>query len=180
MWSGLRGSNPLPQPWQGCALPDELNPHHRPLRKIKALAQASQRVWCLRSELNQRHGDFQSPALPTELQRQIIAAPPCCTCARTTLRPTLVPSDGEKEQVLLNRYLTLFILPYLHSFCQGLFMKKHNFFSCLVTVSFCAWTVIYSWQSVHEISNERQPYQVDMWTAAKRNRVFLDWNGQVF
>ena len=27
--------------------------------------------WCLRSESNQRHGDFQSPALPTELQRRI-------------------------------------------------------------------------------------------------------------
>ena len=27
MWSGLRGSNPPPQPWQGCALPNELNPH---------------------------------------------------------------------------------------------------------------------------------------------------------
>ena len=26
-WSGLRGSNPLPPPWQGGALPDELNPH---------------------------------------------------------------------------------------------------------------------------------------------------------
>ena len=35
-------------------LPDELNPH----------------IWCLRSESNQRHGDFQSPALPTELQRR--------------------------------------------------------------------------------------------------------------
>ena len=27
-------------------------------------------LWCLRSESNQRHGDFQSPALPTELQRR--------------------------------------------------------------------------------------------------------------
>ncbi len=27
-WSGLRGSNPLPPPWQGGALPDELNPHN--------------------------------------------------------------------------------------------------------------------------------------------------------
>ena len=27
LWSGLRGSNPPPQPWQGCALPNELNPH---------------------------------------------------------------------------------------------------------------------------------------------------------
>ncbi len=29
----------------------------------------SQTNWCLRSELNQRHADFQSAALPTELQR---------------------------------------------------------------------------------------------------------------
>ena len=56
-WSGLRGSNPPPPPWQGGALPNELNP----------------RKWCLRSESNQRHGDFQSPALPTELQRQPVA-----------------------------------------------------------------------------------------------------------
>ncbi len=27
-WSGLRGSNSLPPPWQGGALPDELNPHN--------------------------------------------------------------------------------------------------------------------------------------------------------
>ena len=27
LWSGLRGSNSLPPPWQGGALPDELNPH---------------------------------------------------------------------------------------------------------------------------------------------------------
>ena len=27
--SGLRGSNSLPPPWQGGALPDELNPHFR-------------------------------------------------------------------------------------------------------------------------------------------------------
>ena len=27
-------------------------------------------TWCLRSESNQRHEDFQSSALPTELQRQ--------------------------------------------------------------------------------------------------------------
>ena len=35
MWftvlSGLRGSNPPPQPWQGCALPNELNPHMPPV-----------------------------------------------------------------------------------------------------------------------------------------------------
>ena len=53
-WSGKRGSNPPPQPWQGCALPNELLP---------------QGVWCLRVDLNHRHRDFQSLALPTELPR---------------------------------------------------------------------------------------------------------------
>ena len=28
-------------------------------------------IWCLRTESNHRHGDFQSPALPTELPRQV-------------------------------------------------------------------------------------------------------------
>ena len=28
LWSGLRGSNSLPPPWQGGALPDELNPRY--------------------------------------------------------------------------------------------------------------------------------------------------------
>ena len=28
IWSGWRGSNSLPPPWQGGALPDELHPHH--------------------------------------------------------------------------------------------------------------------------------------------------------
>ena len=28
-------------------------------------------LWCLRTESNHRHGDFQSPALPTELQRHL-------------------------------------------------------------------------------------------------------------
>ena len=55
IWSGLRGSNSLPPPWQGGALPDELNPHK----------------WCFRTESNHRHEDFQSSALPTELQKQM-------------------------------------------------------------------------------------------------------------
>ena len=29
------------------------------------------KLWCLRSESNQRHADFQSAALPTELQRHV-------------------------------------------------------------------------------------------------------------
>ena len=33
-----------------------------------------ERFWCLRTESNHRHEDFQSSALPTELQRQIVAS----------------------------------------------------------------------------------------------------------
>ena len=61
-WSGRRGSNSLPRPWQGRALPDELRPQAAPLL---------QRLWCLRPGSNRRHADFQSAALPTELPRQM-------------------------------------------------------------------------------------------------------------
>ena len=36
---------------------------------IESLRFRLSRFWCLRSESNQRHADFQSAALPTELQR---------------------------------------------------------------------------------------------------------------
>ena len=62
VWSGRRGSNSLPRPWQGRALPDELRPQAAPLL---------QRLWCLRPGSNRRHADFQSAALPTELPRHI-------------------------------------------------------------------------------------------------------------
>ena len=38
---------------------------------IESLRFRNSRVWCLRSESNQRHADFQSAALPTELQRHV-------------------------------------------------------------------------------------------------------------
>ena len=80
LWSGLRGSNPPPPPWQGGALPNELNPQVPIFYNFSAGCRVCvetlinpSRDWCLRSESNQRHRDFQSLALPTELQRQIIA-----------------------------------------------------------------------------------------------------------
>ena len=51
IWSGRRDSNPRPSPWQGDTLPLS---HFRTF-------------WCPEAESNHRHGDFQSPALPTEL-----------------------------------------------------------------------------------------------------------------
>ena len=57
-WSGRRGSDSRPPPWQGGALPTELLPHERR---------------CLGAELNHRHCDFQSHALPTELPRHMMA-----------------------------------------------------------------------------------------------------------
>ena len=41
------------------------------LGKVALYRMSYARKWCLRSELNQRHADFQSAALPTELQRLI-------------------------------------------------------------------------------------------------------------
>ena len=53
---------------------DEARTRYLHLGKV-ALYQMSyaRTLWCLRSELNQRHVDFQSTALPTELQRQVAA-----------------------------------------------------------------------------------------------------------
>ena len=39
------------------------------MRNKKRLPQCDKRLWCLEPESNQRHEDFQSSALPTELSR---------------------------------------------------------------------------------------------------------------
>ena len=53
-WSGRRDSNSRRSPWQGDALP-----------------LSHSRIWCFRVESNHRHRDFQSLALPTELQKHM-------------------------------------------------------------------------------------------------------------
>ena len=42
------------------------------LGKVALYRMSYARKWCLRSELNQRHADFQSAALPTELQKHVL------------------------------------------------------------------------------------------------------------
>ena len=52
VWSGRRGSNSLPPPWQGGALPDELRPH----KKITE-DRFGDFWWLPQSDLNGRHPD---------------------------------------------------------------------------------------------------------------------------
>ena len=52
---------------------DEARTRYLDLGKVALYQMSYARKWCLRSELNQRHADFQSAALPTELQRHIEA-----------------------------------------------------------------------------------------------------------
>ncbi len=50
---------------------DEARTRYLHLGKVALYRMSYTRIWCLRSESNQRHADFQSAALPTELQRHI-------------------------------------------------------------------------------------------------------------
>ena len=43
-WSGLRGSNPRPQPWQGCALPTALSPRTRGIIYANLATNASENM----------------------------------------------------------------------------------------------------------------------------------------
>ena len=52
---------------------DEARTRYLDLGKVALYQMSYARKWCLRSELNQRHADFQSAALPTELQRHVEA-----------------------------------------------------------------------------------------------------------
>ena len=58
--------------------------------------------WCLRSESNQRHEDFQSSALPTELQRQM--------ATRKGLEPSTSGVTGRRSNQL--NYRAIFVSEY--------------------------------------------------------------------
>ncbi len=58
-----------------------LSCHRAPVRSLRQLG-PSPRKWCPGAESNHRHGDFQSPALPTELPGQRLAGASVCR-ART-------------------------------------------------------------------------------------------------
>ena len=48
---------------------DEARTRYLHLGKVALYQMSYTRIWCLRSESNQRHADFQSAALPAELRR---------------------------------------------------------------------------------------------------------------
>ena len=60
---------PHPFGWGGAG--DEARTRYLDLGKVALYQMSYARKWCLRSESNQRHVDFQSTALPTELQRHM-------------------------------------------------------------------------------------------------------------
>ena len=61
------------------------------------------RIWCLRSESNQRHVDFQSTALPTELQTHIEQSIALCSDAFLATRNGLEPSTSSVTGWRANR-----------------------------------------------------------------------------
>ena len=69
--NGLHKQKNHPEGWLRCGAADEARTRYLHLGKVALYQMSYGRLkWCLRSESNQWHGDFQSPALPTELQRQ--------------------------------------------------------------------------------------------------------------
>ena len=59
--------------------------------------------WCLRSESNQRHADFQSAALPTELQRHIVESQSSPQMLYLATRNGLEPSTSSVTGWRANR-----------------------------------------------------------------------------
>ena len=71
-WSGLRGSNSLPPPWQGGALPDELNPHI--WLRMPTCISASGHQWSGLRGSNSLPPPWQGGALPDELNPRFLTA----------------------------------------------------------------------------------------------------------
>ena len=61
----------LPLGYVAIGAGDEARTRYLHLGKVALYQMSYIRKWCLRSESNQRHEDFQSSALPTELPRHV-------------------------------------------------------------------------------------------------------------
>ena len=81
----LKEKPPLLQWFSFSGADDEARTRYLHLGKVALYQMSYIRIWCLRPESNQRHVDFQSTALPTELQRQ-------------KTRTLLNPHNGDPER----------------------------------------------------------------------------------
>ena len=86
---------------------DEARTRYLHLGKVALYRMSYTRIWCLRSESNQRHVDFQSTALPTELQRHIEqsirSAPMRYLATRNGLEPSTSSVTGWRANRLHHR-----------------------------------------------------------------------------
>ena len=81
---------------------DEARTRYLHLGKVALYQMSYARRWCPEPESNQRHGDFQSPALPTELQRQV--------ATRKGLEPSTSGVTGRRSNQL--NYRAIFVSEY--------------------------------------------------------------------
>ena len=86
---------------------DEARTRYLHLGKVALYRMSYTRIWCLRSELNQRHADFQSAALPTELQRHTLcraeALHRCVMATPNGLEPSTSSVTGWRANRLHHR-----------------------------------------------------------------------------
>ena len=82
---------------------DEARTRYLDLGKVALYQMSYIRLWCLRAESNHRHGDFQSPALPTELQRHMPIPLPenrHCLATQNGLEPSTSSVTGWRSNQL--------------------------------------------------------------------------------
>ena len=83
---------------------DEARTRYLHLGKVALYRMSYTRIkWCLRSESNQRHADFQSAALPTELQRHLAQEAQTRGMIKMATRNGLEPSTSSVTGWRANR-----------------------------------------------------------------------------
>ena len=87
---------------------DEARTRYLHLGKVALYQMSYTRIWCLRSELNQRHADFQSAALPTELQRHLFQM----RVRRLPDSLGIIPQEGTFVNIFLRKYEIRFFLTF--------------------------------------------------------------------
>ena len=87
---------------------DEARTRYLHLGKVALYRMSYTRIlkWCLRSESNQRHADFQSAALPTELQRHL----PQMRVRRLPDSLGIIPQEGTFVNIFLQECEKFFLV----------------------------------------------------------------------